>query len=332
MVDRLGQRAAETGQVRAAIRIRDRVGEAEDLVVVAVVVLHHDIDEDLVALPRENDRLRMNDRLVLAELPHEFLDAVLVEKRLLLRRLAALVGESDLEAGIEERQFAQAVGEPLELKLGRDREDRRVRQEGDERAGLLLVLQLADDLELLRRLPALEAHVIDLAVARDLDLEPIGERVDALRADAVQTAGIFVGALPELAAGVQIRQDQLDGRHLELRMHVDRNAAAVVADRNGAIDVDGDFDLAAITGEMFVDRVVEHLENAVVQPALIRVADIHAGPLPDGFQTLQFVDLGGVVFLAFADAGAASARRLSDAGFRPELRSIETAEELPAKR
>ena len=158
----------------------------------------------------------------------------------------------------------------------------------------------------LRGLPALETHVIDLAVARDLDLEPIGERVDAFRADAVQAAGIFVGALAEFAAGVQIRQHELDRRHLEFRMHVDRNAAAVVADGNRAIDVNGDFDLGAIAGEMFVDRVIEHLENAVMQTAFIGVADIHAGPFPDGFEALQFVDLGGVVFLRLAAIPVAS--------------------------
>ena len=117
-------------------------------------------------------------------------------------------------------------------------------------------------LELLGRLAALEGHVINLAVARDFDLEPIGKRVDAFRADAVQTAGIFVSALAEFSARVQIRQDQLDRRHLEFRMHIDRNAAAVVAHGNRAIDVNRDVDLGAISGEMFVDRVVENFENA----------------------------------------------------------------------
>ena len=40
---------------------------------------------------------------------------------------------------------------------------------------------------------------------------------------------------------------------------------------------------------MFVNRVVEHLEHAVVQPALVRIADIHAGPLAHGFQTFEFI-------------------------------------------
>ena len=150
--------------------------------------------------------------------------------------------------------------------------------------------------------------MIDLAVARHFHLEPFRKRVDAFRADAVQAAGIFVGALPEFAAGVQIRQHQLDRRHLEFRMHVDRNAAAVVADRNRSIDVDGDFDFCAKAGEMFVDRIIENLENQMVQTALIRVADVHSGPLSDRFETLQFVDLCGVVFLCCADSSRSPAR------------------------
>ena len=86
---------------------------------------------------------------------------------------------------------------------------------------------------------------------------------------------------------MQIGQDQLDGRHLEFRMHVDRNAAAVVPDRNRAIDVNRDVDPGAVAGEMFVDRIVEHLENHVVQSAFVRVADIHAGPLSNRLQALQ---------------------------------------------
>ena len=207
------------------------------------------------------DRLGMNDLLVLAQLPDEFLDAVLVEERFLFWRIVALVGERDFEAGIQERQLAQTRGQALEFELGRDGENRRVGQERDQRAGVLLVFDFADDLELLGRFAALERHVINLAVARDFDLEPIGKRVDAFRADAVQAAGIFVGALAEFSARVQIRQHQLDRRHLPFRMNVDRNAAAVIADGNRTIDVNGDFDFVAIAGEMFVDRVVENFEN-----------------------------------------------------------------------
>ena len=149
----------------------------------------------------------------------------------------------------------------LELELGRDGEDRRVGHEGDQRAGVLLVFDFADDAELFGRFAALERHVVNLAVARDFDFEPIRKRVDAFGADAVQAAGIFVGALAEFSARVQIGQDQLDRRHLQFRMNVDRNAAAVVAHGDRTIDMDGHFDFVAIAGQMFVDRVIENFEN-----------------------------------------------------------------------
>jgi hypothetical protein len=41
----------------------------------------------------------------------------------------------------------------------------------------------------------------------------------------------------------------------------------------------------------------------MMQAAFIRIADIHAWTLADGFQTFEFVDLRGVVFLVFGDCG-----------------------------
>ena len=204
----------------------------QDLVVVAVVVLQDDIDERLRRVCREiTTGFGMNDLLVLAELLNEFLDAVLVEKRFLLRWST--------------RSSVRVISSPgFRNASSRKRLARRsnlnsvviVKIVGSGRKVIsvpvfFLFLTSPMTLELLRRLAALEGHVINLAVARDFDLEPIGKRVDAFRADAVQTAGIFVGALAEFSARVQIRQDQLDRRHLEFRMHVDRNAAAVVAHR-----------------------------------------------------------------------------------------------------
>ncbi len=67
LVDGLGERGAETGQVRSAIRIWNRIGERKNLIVVAVVILEDDVDEDFIALPRKDDRFRMNDLLVFPE-------------------------------------------------------------------------------------------------------------------------------------------------------------------------------------------------------------------------------------------------------------------------
>ena len=92
--------------MRAAVRIRDRVGEKQKLVGEAVVVLHHAIDVHVVldlhlilglelhlAAPVEHDGLGVEELLVLAELADELPDAVLVKIRLLAHRFAALVGQ-----------------------------------------------------------------------------------------------------------------------------------------------------------------------------------------------------------------------------------------------
>jgi hypothetical protein len=49
---------------------------------------------------------------------------------------------------------------------------------------------------------------------------------------------------------------------------------------------------------MLVDGIVQNLEDAVVQATLIGIANVHAGPLPDRLESLQFVDLRRAILLA----------------------------------
>ena len=74
---------------------------------------------------------------------------------------------------------------------------------GPSLASFSLLLQRADGLA------ALEALVPVVAVAVDVELEPLGERVDDRDADAVQAAGHLVAGAAELAAGVQHGEDDL---------------------------------------------------------------------------------------------------------------------------
>src|SRR5437764_5559779 len=173
--------------MRSAIWIRDGVGETKNLIVVAVVILENTIDKCFVALSRNVDRLRMNDLLVLAQLPDEFLNAVLVKKRLFFRRIDSLIRQRDFEPGIQKCQLAQSRGQSLEFKFRRDGEDGRVGQKRDQRPGIFFVFDLADNAEFFGGFAALERHVVNLALARDFDLEPIRERVGAFGADAVRS-------------------------------------------------------------------------------------------------------------------------------------------------
>lgn len=116
----------------------------------------------------------------------------------------------------------------------------------------------------------------------------------------MQTARGLVGLARELAARVQRAEDHLERRFVwELRVRVDRNAPAVVADGDGVIGVQFHLDPVGMARDRLVHRVVEHFGHHVVQRAFIGAADIHAGAFADGLQPLQHFDGGGIVFGGF---------------------------------
>ena len=156
---------------------------------------------------------------------------------------------------------------------------------------------VAQHLDLGRGVAAREVHVVLFAVALDPDLEQLGQRVDDRHADAVQSAGHLVAVLVELAAGVQHRQRELDAGHLLGRMHVDGNAASVVFDGDGVVVVDRDAHRVGVAGQRFIDRVVDDFRHEVVQPALGRRADVHAGTLANRLESLEDLNLSSVVLL-----------------------------------
>ena len=170
-------------------------------------------------------------------------------------------------------------------------EDRRVRLERDLGAALL---GGAGDVEIADRRAALVALLVHLAVAPDLELEPLRQRVDDRDADAVQAAGDLVGGVLELAAGVEHRQHDFGGRTAAL-VHVHGNAAAVVDDGDRAVDVDRDVDVPAEPGQRFVDRVVDDFVDEVVQPGWPGRPDVHRRPLADGLETFEDLDFVGAV-------------------------------------
>ena len=80
---------------------------------------------------------------------------------------------------------------------------------------------------------ALEAHLVRVLVARDIDFHPFRQRIDDRGADAMQAAGGVIDLAAEFSAGMQRRHDHFQRRLvLEFGMRIDRNAAAIVADRS----------------------------------------------------------------------------------------------------
>src|SRR5207248_1603556 len=83
--------------------------------------------------------------------------------------------------------------------------------------------------------------------------------------------------------------DDLGGRSLLGRVLAHRDAAPVVLDGHGTIEVDLHVDAVAVTGQRLVDRVVHHLVHHVVQTgAVVGVPDVHAGALANSLPRLTW--------------------------------------------
>src|SRR5207237_7076670 len=97
-------------------------------------------------------------------------------------------------------------------------------------------------------------------------------------------------------AGVQGAEDDLQGRLLVLRHHVHGDASAVVRDGDRLdVLVQRDLDPRGVAVDHLVDRVVEDLPEEVVIAGGIDAADVHRGPLADGLQALEDLDVCGAV-------------------------------------
>ena len=132
-----------------------------------------------------------------------------------------------------------------------------------------------------------------LAVAADAQFQPFRKRVDHGHADAVQTARNLVGILVELTPGMQLGHDDLGRRNALFRMDVDGNAAAVIGHGDRVVAVERHPHRIAISRQRFVDGVVDDFVDHVMQArAVIRIADVHAGPLAHGIKAAQ--DLDGI--------------------------------------
>ncbi len=288
-----GQRAAVARQMRAAVALRNVVGEAQHRLVIAVVPPHGAVDHDAFALGLDHDRLWNKRGLVAVEIFDEGLDAAFVAQLLALLDGMAHVGEHDGDAGIEESELAQPVLQRGEVEL-RHGEGLLRRQE--RHLGAALIAGGADDGQRRDRLAVGKFHEMFLAVAPDRQPEPARQRIDHRNADAMQSAGDLVGILVEFPAGMELRHDDFGGGNAFAFMDVGRNAAAVVAHGAGTVRIEPHEDLFGEAGERLVDGVVDDLIDHVVQAGtVVGIPDIHARPLAYGIEPLEHLDQFGVV-------------------------------------
>ncbi|WP_281536255.1 hypothetical protein [Cryobacterium breve] len=84
-------------------------------------------------------------------------------------------------------------------------------------------------------------------------------------------------------------------------MDVDGDASSVVGDAHGSVGEDLDADRVAVSGEGLVHRVVHNLVDQVVQTSGTGRPDVHTGTLPNGFKSLEDLDIVGAVSMLRLD-------------------------------
>ena len=218
--------------MRAAVALRDVVGERQHVLVIAVVPPQRDLDADAVALAPDEDRLVDQRRLGAVEITHERLEAAFVVEVLALGLGVAQVGQHDVHARVEEGELAQAMLDRRIVELdhgegfgrGRERDlGAALRPAVDKRRG-------PHDLQRRDHVAMGEFDEMLEPVAPDAQDEPRRQGVDHRHADAMQAAGNLVGVLVEFPAGVQLGHDDLGRRDAFLVVDAGRNAAPVVGD------------------------------------------------------------------------------------------------------
>ena len=275
--------------MRSTIHRVDVVGEGEHVLRVRVVVLERDLNGRLSLASLDVDRAAVQCFLVPVQVAHEGLQSTLEVERALA--VHAFVDQGDPDALGQVGGLADALADRVERVL-RGREDLRVGTEARHRAPTLALRAL-----LLDRGGGLAADVLlrpDVPIARRFDAHPRGQGVDHAHADAVEAPGDLVAAAAELAAGVQDRVDDLQ-RILARRVLADGHPPAVVLDDDHAIRLDRDVDRGRVARHGLVDRVVHDLPDEVMEPAIVRGADVHPRPATDSLQPFQDLDARGVV-------------------------------------
>lgn len=91
------------------------------------------------------------------------------------------------------------------------------------------------DFLLCRIVVAFKPHAVMPAAGAAIHNKPFAQRVDDRSAHAMQTAGISIILMVELAARMQLGIDDLYARNAKLRMNIHRHAAAVILHGGAAV-------------------------------------------------------------------------------------------------
>ncbi len=103
----------------------------------------------------------------------------------------------------------------------------------------------------------------------------------------MQTAGSAIRGIAEFGAGMQLGQHHFHAGELGFRLHVHRNASAIVRHFNGTIVMQGHDDVVAGSRKSLIDGIVDDLPQAVHQALAVGRADVHARTFAHRIQAFE---------------------------------------------
>jgi hypothetical protein len=296
VVERRGERGSEAGDVRAAVDGMDVVGKGQNRLGEAVVVLQGDLHARGVDHPLDVDRPLVQHLAPSVQVADEARHPTLEVEVLLA--VDSIIAQADPEPLVQVGGFSQPRRNQVPAEIQR-LEDLRVWLE--EGARTVLPLLGGDQAPIrLRRaalladralgIPAAVLLRVALAVSQNLNPHCHRERVHDAHPDAVEPAGNLVATAAKLPARMEDGMDHLE-RVLARRVATDRDPATIVNHLHLPVAVDRHVDASGDVGHGLVDAVVDHLPHQLVEAARIGGADVHAGALTDGGQTLEHLDV-----------------------------------------
>ncbi len=285
--------------MRTAVFLRNVVGKAKHAFVIGVGPLQccFNLNIAVVVAAAERNDAFVQRRFRFVDVVDKGRQSALIVHHHFARFGAAVVNQLEINAGIEKRLFTDASFQRFKIEFGHGKGFRR-RQKSN--FGAVTAVGFADNFQMFGHAAVGKRHHMFVALAPDAQPQPGRQCVDHRNADAVQTARDLVRVVVKLAARVQLGHNDFGGRNPFFLMHADRNSAAVVADGGRTVGIEDNFGFVAVTGERFVDGVIQNFINHMMQAgAVIGVADVHSRTFANRVQPAQNLNRIGIIFLFF---------------------------------
>jgi hypothetical protein len=107
----------------------------------------------------------------------------------------------------------------------------------------------------------------------------------------VQTTGYCVATATKFSSGVKNCQYNFNRRLFLNRVHIHWDSTTVVGDFDPALGGYKHVDVIAVTGESFVNRVVDDFINEVVKTTWTSGADVHTRTFANSLKPFENLDV-----------------------------------------